>query len=442
MTSEQVSDLCSQAVAARQDGNHQLALHKYEEIIKINPNYLAAYIETGVELTKLERYSEAEERFRQVLKNEPNHRGVLVAYAASARRQGKRELALKRFEDVIDKHPNYLEGYIEVGIELGELGRYLEAEERFQQVLKKKPNHVIASIHRQCYKFLFDHTPQTIKSKLEVIKSYRSEEDLIELKDYLASRIKHHKPTSAIRLGDGEGNVLALCLKSLDKYKDFKFNCLKRSLGIWFGANRQFTDHEFLVEISQELQSVIDNSDVIGMPYFSRIQQEYRRDNRGYSGVADVVNYFYDFREKASSKVIANSNFHILFHKYDLYKSLLRDLDFCGLITCHRELAEKVRSLFAIKNIRSYYIPGEKCQYKILSTESLFGTHYPNRYRELIKELEVPFEGACFLVAGGILGKLYCNLIKNQGGIALDIGSAADLWMGYKTRDFSVLESR
>ena len=64
MTSEQVSDLCSQAVAARQDGNHQLALHKYEEIIKINPNYLAAYIETGVELTKLERYSEAEERFR------------------------------------------------------------------------------------------------------------------------------------------------------------------------------------------------------------------------------------------------------------------------------------------------------------------------------------------------------------------------------------------
>ena len=39
-----------------------------------------------------------------------------------------------------------------------------------------------------------------------------------------------------------------------------------------------------------------------------------------------------------------------------------------------------------------------------------------------------------FLVAAGFLGKIYCNEIKNKGGISIDIGSTADIWMGYSTR--------
>jgi hypothetical protein len=46
----------------------------------------------------------------------------------------------------------------------------------------------------------------------------------------------------------------------------------------------------------------------------------------------------------------------------------------------------------------------------------------------------VPRPGAVFLVAGGLLGKIYCDRIRALGDIALDIGALADAWMGHNTR--------
>ena len=40
----------------------------------------------------------------------------------------------------------------------------------------------------------------------------------------------------------------------------------------------------------------------------------------------------------------------------------------------------------------------------------------------------MPFPGAVFLVGAGALGKIYCQWIKERGGIALDIGSMCDAW--------------
>jgi hypothetical protein len=39
-----------------------------------------------------------------------------------------------------------------------------------------------------------------------------------------------------------------------------------------------------------------------------------------------------------------------------------------------------------------------------------------------------------YLVAGGLLGKLYCDRIKRSGGVAVDIGALIDGWMGTDTR--------
>lgn len=49
-------------------------------------------------------------------------------------------------------------------------------------------------------------------------------------------------------------------------------------------------------------------------------------------------------------------------------------------------------------------------------------------------ELEVPKRGAVFLVAAGLLGKVYCHRIHRLGGIAIDVGSVVDAWMGFGTR--------
>lgn len=39
-----------------------------------------------------------------------------------------------------------------------------------------------------------------------------------------------------------------------------------------------------------------------------------------------------------------------------------------------------------------------------------------------------------YLVVGGLYGNLYCQLIKAQGGLALDLGSLFDAWLEIPSR--------
>ena len=54
-----------------------------------------------------------------------------------------------------------------------------------------------------------------------------------------------------------------------------------------------------------------------------------------------------------------------------------------------------------------------------------------------------PGGGALFLVGAGAFGKIYCQWIKERGGIAIDIGSIFDSWanigrVGHPVRSFDV----
>jgi hypothetical protein len=44
--------------------------------------------------------------------------------------------------------------------------------------------------------------------------------------------------------------------------------------------------------------------------------------------------------------------------------------------------------------------------------------------------------GKVFLVGAGGLGKIYCMLIKEHGGLAYDIGALFDGWAGLYTRPY------
>ena len=105
-----------------------------------------------------------------------------------------------------------------------------------------------------------------------------------------------------------------------------------------------------------------------------------------------------------------------------------------NLISCLADAADTMKLAFDLDEVRLYRIPGEKFHGPQLGLETSEGNHYPNRFDELIRELERPLQGQLFLVAGGLLGKLYCDRIKKSGGVALDIGSVVDAWMGKATR--------
>jgi hypothetical protein len=81
--------------------------------------------------------------------------------------------------------------------------------------------------------------------------------------------------------------------------------------------------------------------------------------------------------------------------------------------------------LFSGRRIKWIPIPGEVDKLdKSGSTESHFHNYYSR-----INSLRF-YPGEVWLVAGGILGKSYCNTVRRNGGIAIDIGSIMDVWYG------------
>ena len=52
--------------------------------------------------------------------------------------------------------------------------------------------------------------------------------------------------------------------------------------------------------------------------------------------------------------------------------------------------------------------------------------HYPTIYNEIIEWIKKNAKNRLFLIGAGPLGKDYCYQVKNNGGIAVDLGSLFD----------------
>lgn len=105
-----------------------------------------------------------------------------------------------------------------------------------------------------------------------------------------------------------------------------------------------------------------------------------------------------------------------------------------SLISCLEDLPDLLKYKFNLDGIKFYRIPGEQGSRQILGEKTVAGIHYPDEFHRLQAELSHPHHGRLFLVAGGILGKIYAATIRRCGGIALDVGSIVDAWTGRATR--------
>ena len=68
------------------------------------------------------------------------------------------------------------------------------------------------------------------------------------------------------------------------------------------------------------------------------------------------------------------------------------------------------------------------------SSTNKASTNYIQQLENVLNQQLVEAPGMLYLVGGGLYGKLYCQLIQSQGGIALDLGSLFDAWLGLPSR--------
>lgn len=265
-----------------------------------------------------------------------------------------------------------------------------------------------------------------------------------ETSHMISCRQRSGESLSLIRLGDGEGLLLSLSDQSTEA--DFKY--LTRHLGA------KGVDLNYLLGLKNRLMKSIKGADIIGirddcvnvkfepdsffLPHDSFLKifrTEFRlrevENNLDFHGSRRVA-----FLHKSLSSLEFNDESHFCsawFH-YDYHNSgevfrALNQQERIGLISCRSHLPGLLEDLFST-SVKFYEIPG---RFRDISSDKPV-PDYVEQLESLLSQQLVEFPGMLYLVGGGFYGKLYCQLIKSQGGIALDLGSLFDAWLGIPSR--------
>lgn len=102
----------------------------------------------------------------------------------------------------------------------------------------------------------------------------------------------------------------------------------------------------------------------------------------------------------------------------------------------------KGRKIFCINNLIAGFSDRlkEKSQCKLLDFYRIPGRgkttkHYKNHYKKVCRIIRKNAKDYdLFLIGAGLLANIYCNVVKNNGGRALDIGTVFHLWKGADIR--------
>ncbi|BBK42032.1 hypothetical protein STVA_20520 [Allostella vacuolata] len=239
--------------------------------------------------------------------------------------------------------------------------------------------------------------------------------------------IRSQTPFSFIRFGDGEGRLLGSSMFFTN------MELLRETIGYQYGAEAiveidrlygRFRLEDAIADLRQMLLSSLDNADAVGLPSPKHFTPE--PDASNINGLLGFASSLIAIQQRPAHIPADNLFDTYIFHgmqRRSLFPRILDHLPFVGLVN-HTDLSQPIAEHFHIERTHFVRIPGHK------SFMSVDKVHFPTMYGEILEAIEVPFPGAVYLVGAGYLGKVYCDAVKQKGGIALDIGSVFDGWSG------------
>ncbi len=230
------------------------------------------------------------------------------------------------------------------------------------------------------------------------------------LYEIIESHLHDGTPFSFVRYGDGEAMFLNQEINKRDAE---------------YVTKRQWNYTPLDVELSSIKSQMIQayrNADIVGLPTERHLQ---RQDTWGES-----MTIFNRVVGQQVQRASIDACYEML--TAGLLTELLQGREALNYISC-RDLTDKFKEKFNIGQI-GYCIVAPEMKF----TGSYNGErHYPEQFNQLKNFFETEtfgVKGQLHLVGAGILGKIYCDWIKQSGGIAVDIGGVFDHWAGLKTR--------
>ena len=123
------------------NGDHDAAIKKYEEIIKIKPKYRGLYGNWGLALYNIKDYDGAIEKFKKSIKYGENNPEVYNNWGLTLGKLDMHKKAIQKFRMSIEKKENMAVSYNNWGISLNHLELYKKASKKFEKAIQLKINY-------------------------------------------------------------------------------------------------------------------------------------------------------------------------------------------------------------------------------------------------------------------------------------------------------------
>lgn len=231
------------------------------------------------------------------------------------------------------------------------------------------------------------------------------------LEKLAADAIERRTPFSLIRLGDGEGLVLNRERPQLLGATRFK------------GGSYPVSSVEY-EQVLSSLQNACENASVLGLPREDMVSEQY-------ISATNALNDNIKERLIDGQIALTDCHCHYALDEIGAINRLIESAEHIGYVGC-RDVTAHIKNVNPRASFTHYEIPPQ-ASFGELHDEP----HFPFYFGKTQEALSVPNSKNLFLVAAGVLGKIYCDTIKKRGGVAIDIGAIADAWSGrYDTRPF------
>lgn len=305
-----------------------------------------------------------------------------------------------------------------------------------------EPESMLPRISRETALPDYDRYVETVSidaltQALRVIEAAGNEVDLTEgagvrVAALAIQALRKGAPFSLVRVGDGEGNILGALDMDFQAARHFSTGMI---LEMMFGVS-DFSAREIHM-IAQDMAAAVLSADVLGVSDHVRIGRlrllrqgpEGREDIRGYMGSYESILQVSSLLTRTSSRpsfIVSNYVHRQMMTLYGEIMGAARQVTLVGPY----DLTQQIRDVFGIEQARTLLIPNQAS-----SSPGEGSKWFPHVYGDLLAACNAR-PGELFLISAGILGKALCRYVKAQGGVALDIGSVVDVWLGKAVRNY------
>ena len=263
----------------------------------------------------------------------------------------------------------------------------------------------------------------------------------IGILDAIKSASEKSTPFSILRMGDGEGWWLERSALDEAQHRNLFRLGRKKFCDRWFNDG-VFGSSDVFQATTGRLRAALARCTVLAAPTEKVLRRQYERPNLTSSvGIVSAVQFSHQQVGLRDVKISETGVNHVLVQREEFWQ-ILRNSKSVNLIAPHEELPELLMSRRGVAVESFLKTPSSRHNETELPVSSRNGHHYPNVFQEITQHLEAQknLSGSIWILAAGMLGKIYGDIVYLKGGIVLDLGSVVDGWIGVKTRPFIDLE--